>query len=197
MKIIEPSVELVDQFSYADICNKIERAGRVCYQSEPKGKPEDFIRMLIKRGHESVLEHAGLTFHIICDRAIQNELVRHRLCAFSVESTRYVKYNELTFIKPIYYSEGSRYFGVWKTACDHAEKFYKKLLSIGAKPEETRDVLPLCLKSELYMTANLREWRHILKLRTSPKAHPQMRHVAGMILDIFHKNFPVFVEDLS
>ena len=192
MKIIEPSVELVDQFSYADICNKIERAGRVCYQSEPKGKPEDFIRMLIKRGHESVLEHSSLTFHIICDRAIQNELVRHRLCAFSVESTRYVKYNELTFVNASVNISPN-----WAAYLKGIEDTYIFAVSIGTRPEIARSILPLCLKSELYMTANLREWRHILKLRTSPKAHPQMRHVAGMILDIFHKNFPVFVEDLS
>ena len=192
MKIIEPSVELVDQFSYADICNKIERAGRVCYQSEPKGNPEDFIRMLTKRGHESVLEHAGLTFHIICDRAIQNELVRHRLCAFSVESTRYVKYNELTFVNASVNISPN-----WAAYLKGIEDTYIFAVSIGTRPEIARSILPLCLKSELYMTANLREWRHILKLRTSPKAHPQMRHVAGMILDIFKKNYPVFVEDLS
>ena len=196
MKIIEPSVALVDNFNYADICNKIELCGRVCYQSEPLGDPENFIRRLIKRGHESVLEHVALTFHIICDRAIQNELVRHRLASFSVESTRFVKYDELTFINQGF-GDDSRRYGKWKTACDHSEKFYLKLLSIDVKPEDARAVLPLCTKSELFMTANIREWRHILKLRTSKYAHPQMRLVAGKILDIFRNRYPVFVEDFS
>ena len=198
MKIIEPSVELVFQNreryeDYADICNKIERAGRVCYQSEPKGNPEDFIRRLIKRGHESVLEHASLTFHIICDRAIQNELVRHRLASFSVESTRYVKYDELTFIKPDFALDSSEH--IWRAYIENCEIFYSEFIKSGEKPEITRGLLPLCLKSEMYMTANIREWRHILKLRTDSKAHPQMRFVAGLILDIFKKNYPVFVED--
>lgn len=195
MKIIEPSVELVDNVSYADICNKIERCGRVCYQSEPKGNPEDFIRRLIKRGHESVLEHASLTFHIICDRAIQNELVRHRLSSPSVESTRYVKYDDMTFIKPTFRKHSSEI--VFQEVVEHVERAYREMLSDGEKPEDARAVLPMCLKSELYMTANLREWRHILKLRTDSKAHPQMRRVAGLILEVFKKNYPVFVEDLS
>ena len=194
MKIIEPSVDLVDNVNYADICNKIERCGRVCYQSEPKGKPEDFIRRLIKRGHESVLEHVSLTFHIICDRAIQNELVRQRLSSPSVESTRYVKYDELTFIKPALKVNDTYSLTNFLI---YVEDFYKMLIENGNKPEDARAVLPLCLKSELYMTANLREWRHILKLRTDAKAHPQMRFVAGKVLEIFRNNYPVFVEDIS
>lgn len=186
MKFIEPSVALVDNFNYLDICNKIERCGRVCYQSEPKGDPEQFIRMLIKRGHESVLEHVSLTFHIICDRAIQNELVRHRLASFSVESSRFVKYDQLTFIEGDY----------WSGCLINVEDNYSDHIRNGVKPEIARAVLPLCLKSELFMTANIREWRHILKLRTSKDAHPQMRFVAGKILDIFRNNYPVFVEDL-
>ena len=186
MKIIDPKVELVDIINPDEILKKIERCGRVCYQSQPKGEPEKFIRMLIKRGHESVLEHVSLTFHIICDRAIQNELVRHRLASFSVESTRYVKYGELTFIDKL--PNGAMF---------DAEKWYRHFLSNGSPPEQARAVLPLCLKTELYMTANLREWRHILKLRTSKDAHPQMRLIAGRILDVFKDKLPVIVEDFK
>ena len=194
MKIIEPSVELVDYIDGDEVLKKIESCGRVCYQSEPKGKPAEFVRRLIKRGHESVLEHVSLTFHIICDRAIMSELTRHRLCAFSVESTRYCKYNELTFVNPDF-SEEQEHF-IWLTTVKGCENFYRKLIGNGATPEQARAVLPLCLKSELYMTANLREWRHILKLRTSAKAHPQMRQVAGMILSILKEKLPVIVEDI-
>ena len=184
MKIIEPSVELIDAINPVEVYSKIERCGRVCYQSKSTGNPEAFVRMLIKRGHESVLEHVSLTFHIICDRAVQNELVRHRLASFSVESTRYVKYDELTFINPPPHH-------------NFAENNYRDLILQGYSPEQARAVLPLCLKSELYMTANLREWRHILKLRTSKHAHPQMRLIAGQILDIFRNNIPVVVEDIG
>ena len=193
MKIIEPFVEL----------EKIERCGRVCHQSEPKGKPEDFVRKLIKLGHESVLEHVNLTFHIVCDRAIQNELVRHRLASFSVESTRYVKYDEIEVVSALprnderYFTNGDirASYEIWYLSMLQIEECYKALLQNAFKPEEARAVLPLCLKSELYMTANLREWRHILRVRTSEHAHPQMRFIAGKILGIFKEKLPVIVED--
>ena len=187
MKIIQPSVELIDDINPADILAKIERCGRVSHLSESKGDPESFVRMLIKRGHESVLEHVSLTFRIICDRAIQNELVRHRHASFTVESTRYVKYDELTFIR----------HPIWNAYLNEIEKVYCDAVKENFTPEIARAILPLCLKTELYMTANLREWRHILKLRTSKAAHPQMRFIAGQILQIFRDKLPAIVEDIQ
>ena len=186
MKIIEPHAELIDDINAAKIYAKIERCGRVCYQSQPKGNPEDFVRMLIKRGHESVLEHVSLTAHIICDRAIQNELVRHRHASFSVESTRFVKYDDLALVEPIPAIDFIR----------ATEQFYQQLTEDGIKPEIARNVLPLCLKSELYMTCNLREWRYVLKLRTSKHAHPQMRAVMNQLLIEFRDKLPVIVDDI-
>lgn len=195
MKIIEPSVTLTDIINPADVYDKIERCGRVCYQSQPKGNAEGFVRMLIKCGHESVLEHFSLTFHIICDRAIQNELVRHRHTAFSVESTRFVNYEDVTFVKPEFTSEDEPY--IWLAHVKACEYSYRMLIEAGAKPEIARSVLPLCTKSELYMTASLRQWRTFLARRTSDKAHPQMRVVANKILDIFKDKLPVIVEDFG
>lgn len=186
MKIIEPSATLVDDINPADIYAKIERCGRISHLSESKGKPEEFVRMLIKRGHESVLEHVSLTFHIVCDRAIMSELTRHRHASFTVESTRYVKYDELTFIR----------HPIWNAYLNEIEKVYYDAIKENFTPEIARAVLPLCLKSELYMTANLRELRHILKLRTSKAAHPRMRFIAGQILQIFRDKLPVIVEDI-
>ena len=219
MKIIQPSVELIDIINPADILAKIERCGRVSHQSESKGNPEGFIQNIIMLGHESVLEHVSLTFHIICDRAIQNELVRHRHASFTVESTRYVKYNNIEVIAPdfgeLQSTPDTRYemifndenevvfqqypdtFQAWKMAVEGAENIYRFLITQGATPEQARAVLPLCLKSELYMTANLREWRHILKLRTDKAAHPQMRFIAGRILAILREKLPVIVEDIG
>lgn len=186
MKIIEPAVELIDEIKPAQILEKLERCGRVCYQSEPKGQPEEFIRARIKAGHESILEHVSLTFHIVCDRAIMSELTRHRLASFSVESTRFCKYDELAFVNP-----------PPDSAMEQVEAEYIWQLNNGVRPELARAVLPLSLKSELYMTANLREWRHILKLRTTKDAHPQMRFVAGQILSILRDKLPVIVEDIK
>ena len=184
MKIIEPSATLIDDINAADIYAKLERCGRISHLSEPKNAAE-FVRMLIKRGHESVLEHVSLTFKVVCDRAIQNELVRHRHASFTVESTRYCKYDEMIIIRtpPI-------------GALADVEELYKQCLRIGYSPEQARAVLPLCTKSELYMTANLRSWRHIIKLRTSGKAHPQMRVIMRQVLDTFREKLPVIVEDI-
>lgn len=197
MKIIEPSATLIDDINPAEIMAKLERCGRVSRLSESCGKPEDFIRNIIKRGHESVLEHVSLTFHIICDRAIMAELTRHRLAAFTVESTRYLKYNELEVINPETCTLGTPFGDDWERAIKFAEETYLALVECGMRPENARAVLPNCLKTELYMTCNLREWRHVLKLRTSKAAHPQMRFIAGQILATFKDKLPVIVEDIT
>lgn len=196
MKIVEQSAELIDDVDGAAILKKIERCGRVCYQSQPKeDSAENFVRMLIKRGHESVLEHESLTFRIVTSRGIMSELTRHRIASFSVESTRYVKYDELTVIKPVGLTNTGEYYWKWET--EFIEKSYRLLIRNGERPEVARDVLPQCTKSELYMTANLRELRHILKLRLSKAAHPAMRELAGMIYDIIKEKVPVIVEDIE
>ena len=194
MKIIEPTVELIDDIDGAQILRKLELCGKVSRKSK-LGDAESFVRSIIKRGHESVLEHVSLTFHIICDRAIMAELTRHRLASFTVESTRYVKYDELTVIKPFSTPDGND-FTFWHMM-RNTERNYLFLVEQGVKPELARAVLPLCLATELYMTANLREWRHILKLRTDKAAHPQMRVIAGKILSILREKIPVIVEDIT
>ncbi|MBR4384137.1 MAG: FAD-dependent thymidylate synthase [Selenomonadaceae bacterium] len=156
---------------------------------------ESFVRSIIKRGHESVLEHVSLTFHIVCDRAIMAELTRHRLASFTVESTRYVKYDELTVIEPPKLKRNQLYR--WRLGVSAANVEYQHLIELGCPPEIARSVLPLCLATELYMTANLREWRHVLKLRTDKAAHPQMRFVAGKIFEILRDRLPVIVEDIN
>lgn len=213
MKIIEPSVELIDEVNGEEILRKLERCGKVSRKST-LGDAENFVRSIIKRGHESVLEHVSLTFHIICDRAIMAELTRHRHASFTVESTRYIEYDELTVIEPDFdgVTHPDRNIRVpaqvqrsnWYEAVQSAEVSYLNCLTggkyyegCGMPPEQARAVLPLCLATELYMTANLRELRHILKLRTDKAAHPQMRFVAGQILDILREKLPVIVEDIT
>ena len=204
MKIIEPSVELMREIDGVEVMKFIERCGRTCYQSEKnitEDSAEKFVRNLIKRGHESVLEHYSATFKIICDRGVMAELTRHRLASFSVESTRYNNYEELTFIKPCFWEEDNSNFVIWKSQMKSIENTYSALQENGqitfierARPEQARSILPNSLKTEIIMTANLREWRHILKLRTAKDAHPQMRQVAGMILKILKEKLPVIFE---
>lgn len=203
MRIIKPSVEIVDMLDPETILKKIETAGRICYKSEDKikeGSDARFISTIIKHGHESVLEHASVTVKFIVDRGVSHEIVRHRLASYSQESTRYCNYgksNHITVIEPCYWKKGSDAYGEWLEACIKAEMHYMSLLEAGATPQEARAVLPNSLKTELVMTANIREWRHFLKLRTSPASHPQIIEVAGMLLNKFKRSIPVLFDDIG
>ena len=205
MRIVEPSVALINAPLYPQILNTVEMAGRVCYKSEHKmeyGSAEKFVRNCIKRGHEAVIEHGVVTIRFICDRGVSHEIVRHRLASYCQESTRYCNYDKIEFgseiavIKPCYLAENTKAWLTWKTAMTQAEKAYFDLLDIGCMPQEARSVLPNSLKTEVVMTANMREWRHFFKLRTAPAAHPQIREVANMALALMKKNYPVFFEDI-
>lgn len=206
MKIIEPSVELINAPSYETLMATIEAAGRTCYKSEDKiteGSAEKFIRGIIKRGHEAVIEHGSLSVRFICDRGVSHEIVRHRIAAYCQESTRYCNYandqfnGEITVIKPIFFGVDTPVYRIWKRCCETAEIAYLDLLNEGCSPQEARSVLPNSLKTEVVMTADIREWRHFIKLRNSPAAHPQMREVAGMLAVLFKDNYPVFFEDIE
>ena len=205
MKIIKPSVEIIDKIVPEEIIKKIELCGRVCYKSEDRITAESgtkFIMNLIKRGHESVLEHASFTVKFICDRRVTHEIVRHRLASYSQESTRYCNYSkgdfdgQITVIEPLYLEVETAGYELWRSGCEEAEKKYFDLLGWDCSPQEARAVLPNSLKTEIMMTANIREWRHFLKLRTSPAAHPQMREVADMLLEQVNFVLPVFFDDI-
>lgn len=198
MRIGKQKVELIYPQSYEELTEKIEIAGRVCYQSEPKGDPEKFIRTIIKRGHESVLEHGSLTFKVRTNRAIANEIVRHRLASYSQESTRYVKYDDIEFI-PWVDPRGLKINHLYELEVlyNNMEFVYKKLIEDNFKPEDARDILPNATATTLVMTMNFRELRHFLKLRLDKAAHPQIRELAGMILEILKEKYPVFVDDIE
>jgi thymidylate synthase (FAD) len=192
MKIISPSYEILYMPSPAEILQRIEQAGRTCYKSEDKitdDSAKAFVERLIKSQHLSVLEHMNITVRFICDRGVSHELVRHRLSSFSQESTRYCNYSkgkfgsEITVIKPPFWNERTIEYRDWKYAMMDAERFYLNLIRYGARPEEARSVLPNSLKTEIVMTANLREWRHVFKQRCDKAAHPQMREIMCPLRD--------------
>lgn len=210
MRVINADVEFMEPIDGQAILKHIEKCGRVCYKSEDKIQEESaetFVASIIKRGHEAVLEHKSFTVKFICDRGVSHEIVRHRLAAYCQESTRYCNYsgdrfnNEITVIRPCYLdkndtiSESERY-NYWLWSCEEAEKSYFGLLNMGCLPQEARAVLPNSLKTEVVMTANLREWRHFFKLRCSPAAHPQMREVAIKLLHMCQKEIPVIFDDI-
>lgn len=206
MKIIEPSFEILDEINGEQILKNIEKIGRVCYKSESKITEDSarmFISNIISQGHESVIEHEKVTVKIICDRGVTHEIVRHRLASYSQESTRYCNYSnerfgkELTLIKPIFWEEDSKEYLLWLETMQRIEEAYNLLIESGATPQEARSILPNSLKTEIVVTMNLREWRHFFKLRTSGKAHPQMREVACAILDEFKRKIPVIFDDIN
>lgn len=207
MKIINASYRIeTPTYSGEKLLKSIEQAGRTCYKSEDRitdESAEAFVRMLIKRGHESVLEHASITVRFVCDRGVSHEIVRHRIASFSQESTRYCNYsgdrfrNEITFIKPCFLEEGTGGYKLWKQAMFVAEKEYFDLLKWGCTPQEARSVLPNSTKTEIIMTANLREWRHFLKLRTAKAAHPQMRELTVPLLKELQEWIPVIFDDIG
>ena len=198
MITIQPEIEILSTESYEDMLRRIEKIGRVCYKSEERigeGTAEKFIAGIIKRGHESVIEHGSITVKVTCDRGVTHEIVRHRIASYSQESTRYCNYskdkfgNQITCIRKKY--------EVWQKAMEAAEQYYFQMLELGAKPEEARSILPNSLKTEIVMTMNLREWRHFIRLRSANAAHPQMRQVSDLILKKFSEEYPLFFRDLA
>lgn len=212
MIIENANVEIISDNNYEDMLKKIEKIGRVCYKSEDKindGTAEKFIKGIIKRGHESVIEHESISVRFICDRGVSHEIVRHRIASYSQESTRYCNYANEKYgeqITCIDISTGFKYdlnnekdrekYAIWLKAMENAEKSYFEMMELGASPQEARSVLPNSLKTEIVATMNIRAWRNFFKLRTAKSAHPQFREVACMLLEVFVKNYPVFFEDI-
>ncbi|WP_461209142.1 FAD-dependent thymidylate synthase [Desulfocurvus sp. DL9XJH121] len=205
MQIVRPSFSIMSMPDGDVVVAHIEAAGRTCYKSEDKITPESglkFVKMIVGRGHESVLEHASVTVRFVCDRGVTHELVRHRLAAYSQESTRYANYSrdrfgsEITVIRPLFWAPGSPEYARWERAMADAEAAYMELIEAGARPEQARSVLPNSLKTEIVMTANLREWRHVFKLRCSGPAHPQIREIMLPLLDEFARRMPAVFSDL-
>lgn len=200
-KVASHAVNLFNEVVPGSTESVIELAGRTCYKSEDKiteSSSINFCKMIQTRSHLSVIEHCSATFRIVTSRDILQEVVRHRLASYSVESTRYCTYSEdkkgMQFVLPYWVNEqdiknwespdlkleskGSLEFIL---TCKDAEQRYNALIKEGFKPQEARSILPGCLKTEVVMTANFREWQHFLELRTSPAAHPDMRIVANLI----------------
>ena len=195
MQVIKSSVELVNPMSYKEALNITELATRVCYKSEDKmkeGSAEKIIKGIIKSKHFGCLEHVNLTVKFICDRACSHQLVRHRLMSFNQKSQRYCKEDNLEVIKP----EGLENTSLWLESCRQAENAYAELIRRGEKPEVARGILPNSTATEIYATANIREWRHFFELRCDKTAQKDIRMLALELLCQMFEKYPVFFEDL-
>ena len=213
MKIIKPGYEILrpqrlDDATRTAVYTAIEAAGRTCYKSERAITPNSaagFVKNLISRGHEAMLEHASMTVRFTVDRGVSHEIVRHRIASYAQESTRYCNYSEnrfgseITFIKPCFFMEDSPSYNVWITACARAEEAYFDLLDIGETPERARTVLPNSLKTEIVVTMDMREWRHFFKLRaigTTGSPHPRMKEVAYPLFRVVSEWAPELFGDI-
>jgi len=218
MKIIKSSFEIEPINTNVMLVN-VARAGATCYKNEGEiftvSDAKKFIKMIIKNGHESVLEHEKVTVRVICDRGVSHEIVRHRIASYSQESTRYCNYANDKFGKEITVIDIREHFesvelseenmmnvmGMvreWWRAMEDAETYYFRLIKLGATPQLARSVLPNSLKTEIVITMNLREWRHFFKLRAQNKrAHPQLREITVPMLKEFKILIPVVFDDIE
>lgn len=204
MRLVEPWIK-VENFDGVKIMKRIERACRTCYRSEDKISEESYKNLLtncLNRGHESVLEHEKITVRIYSDIGTYKDLTRHRFASFSVESTRYCSYNkdkygnEIAVVNPVY-MEDKEVFETWEKAIEDMEKAYMKMKELGASTDMCREILPHSTAAEYTMTANIREWKHILELRTTNHVHPAIRQVLIPLLLLFKEQMPEIFGDIE
>lgn len=207
MQIVEQSHEVIS--IPENLLQTLELAGRTCYKSEDKitsDSAEKFVGMLIGRGHHAMIEFGSIIVKFITNRGVTHELIRHRLCSFAQESTRYVNYggSDIQFIRPVWVDKEPTEklpaenppYALWMFAMHQSEKYYNFLLQSGWRPEQAREVLPPSLKTEIVVQANIREWRHIFKLRTASQAHPQMRALMLPLLEELRQKLPIVFDDI-
>jgi thymidylate synthase (FAD) len=205
MKVIDAHYKILRVPQYADMISACAGATRTCYKSISKGVQHDvqLLEKCIRVGHESVLEHHSISVLFVCDRGISHEIVRHRLASFSQESTRYCNYskdrfgNELTFIRPYIWARGTALYEIWLSNMQRLEAEYLRMLRLDVSPQWARSILPNSLKTEIVVTANIREWRHILALRTAPPAHPQIKELMIPLLYDLKQLCSVFFQDIQ
>jgi thymidylate synthase (FAD) len=215
MKVIDASYEVLTPLNGVDILKFIERVGRVCYKSEGQITDDSYlklVKMLVERGHEAMLEHYNFSVKFISNRGFTHELVRHRVASFAQESTRWCNYSqdkfggELTFIRPLWTKAEDRQKGSktrimtvngWLKEMESVEMSYLHAVRDGLSPQDARGILPNDLKTEIVITANLREWRHIFKLRTAKVAHPDMRFLMIPLCREIKSKIPVVFDDIE
>jgi thymidylate synthase (FAD) len=207
MRPIPPSFDILTDLDGTEVLRRLELAARTCYKSEDRitGDPRDterFIARILGAEHESVIEHCGATVRVTCDRGVSHEIVRHRIGAYSQESTRYARYSKAKFGSEITVIDPGALMtpeqrAVWAGAMEAAERAYMELLALGAKPQMARSVLPNSLKTEIVITYNMRSWRHFFAMRTPGTAHPQIREIARPLLREFRARIPVLFDGVG
>jgi len=179
----------------------IETAGRTCYLSFEKareGSEKKFVRMVVRNGHHSVLEHAVATFRITgISRACTHQLVRHRLASYSQQSQRYVNEKQFSIVEPESVASKPEAHEIFEKTVEACREAYLKLQEIGIKNEDARFLLPNAVQSEIVVTANLREWRHMIAIRGQKAAQWEIRVLMMKILNVLKEHAPTVFEDFE
>jgi thymidylate synthase (FAD) len=195
--LIKPKYEIITPIDREQILKFIEVCGRTCYKSEDKiteDSAKKFVKMIVKRGHNSVIEHFNISVRFYCDRGVSHEMVRHRIASYSQESTRYCNYSEdkkgINYIDMKHHFKNSKSIDIWLDTLLYLENQYNKMIELGESPQIARSILPNCLKTEIVSTYNLRQWVWVFSQRCSLAAHPQMRELMIPLQREFQKTLP-------
>lgn len=206
VKIVEPSAEIITPLDGDAILKHLELCARNCYKSEDKITHDSAVKMikkLLELGHEAMIEHFNVTIKMTCDLGVYKDITRHRHVSYAIESTRYCNYSkgkygsELTMIAPCNIEKGTPEYKLWLETMETIEKNYNAMAALGCKADQLRMLLPHSIKADVIMTANLREWRHIFKLRCAPAAHPSVQQVMKMLLRQMKSAIPVLFDDIN
>lgn len=205
VKIVEQSFEIMTPIDGKAILKHLELCARNCYKSEgsiSEDSAERMIKKLIELKHEAMIEHFNISVKFTTDLSFYKDITRHRMASYAIESTRYCMYakdkfgSELTVIEPCNIEKGTPEYAEWLRCMEDIERAYLAMAKLGCKPDQCRMLLPHSVKADMIMTANLREWRHVFKLRADKAAHPGIQVLMKALLKEFSQQIPVVFDDL-
>lgn len=210
MQIVKAQIKPITEINGEEALLTVQRVAKTCYKSykdcDDIESAKRIVKALIDSGHHAMLEFYSITMNYISNVASYKDLTRHRHGSFAIESTRYANYskdkfgNELKFLDPIEIEAPSEEYKIWLKAMQAAEDNYMAMARLGAKPDQLSLILPHATVAEFNICANLREWRHILSLRSSiaatGHARPCVKEIMDPTLELFHEKIPVVFDDL-
>ncbi len=175
----------------------LEHAGRVCYRSESRGEPGQFLQKRIREGHESLIEHVSLTFEISgVSRACTHQLVRHRIASYSQESQRYVDLSDPELVVPPSVAQSPEALRIWDDLIERMKEAYRDLRELGIRKEDSRFLLPNAIATRIVVTMNFRELRHFFRVRCDRAAQWEIRALAKEMLKLAYQIAPSVFQDL-
>jgi thymidylate synthase (FAD) len=175
----------------------LEHAGRVCYRSEKRGRAGHFLQARIREGHESIIEHASLTFEISgISRVCSHQLVRHRIASYSQESQRFVDLSDPELVVPPSVAQNSEAMGIWNDLTGRMREAYRDLRELGVKKEDARFLLPNAAATRIVLTMNFRELLHFFRVRCDRAAQWEIRALAKEMLKLAYQVAPSVFQDL-